>query len=252
MAQPQASEKFFPPANADRITTPQIIFNLLKRLHDRRAMVNISVPGYREQYLSTLLDVNPEQDYLILDELKIGEGNQRLLKRGQYHFHAVLKGIEISFSNTLEEVGRSGGFNFYRSRLPRAIYYYQRRAHYRAHISLAQSIPVSLSEQTMDHLSGLLMDISVGGIGAQLKTVPKLSLDRGDRFSRCLIELPSGIQLATELEIRFIEQKSTHRAQQRVRLGGRFLNMDPQQEKTVERFVLKMERELIKKMPRED
>ena len=54
---------------AEKITHAPQIANLLRRVKDQKVLLSVHVPGHEGVFNSLLLDVNPERNLILLDEL---------------------------------------------------------------------------------------------------------------------------------------------------------------------------------------
>jgi c-di-GMP-binding flagellar brake protein YcgR len=236
-------------SDPDRLRSPEVIASMLMRLHETRTLVEVQVPGVNQPQLSAVIGVNTAEQYLLLDELKSTEAHQRLLQIARLTLRASIKGIDLSFEAPVVDVGVMSGAAFYKTAFPRELLYHQRRSSYRAHVGLAQAVPVSFKRDIPESmLTGMLQDISLGGIGARITARLPQGIKRGELLPDCAIELPSGIVICSSLEVRHIDPA---RQRQPARVGGRFVDLDAQQRKVVQRFVIELERELIRKQPKE-
>jgi flagellar brake protein len=239
------------PANAleyvgetEKITHPGQIASLLKRVHDERALLTVTLPGSDNQYRSAVVEVDLVKGYLLLDELHPAEGHARLIEAKKLYAHTRLKGVDIGFAGVLAESASERGMALYKVPLPALIHYRQRRGSYRVHVGAGLAIPVSLNDKDLLHLEGQLCDISAGGIGVRLKSEQPLSVDNGIVFSECDIRLPGNERIHSGLELRFVSPMDQRNF---VRLGGRFVGLERSDKKLVEQFVVSLERELLKK-----
>jgi c-di-GMP-binding flagellar brake protein YcgR len=223
------------------------ITGLLRRLMDAHALVHITLPGENEYWLSAVIDVHPQENYLLLDELTPHEGNARMAQARRVIVSAQVQGVDISFASQLLGQGMSDGLVYYRLAFPEQVRYWQRRASYRARVSVASVIPVVLQRADQPTLHGELFDISAGGVGTRHKksegAVPML----GEVWEHCRIQLPEGQDIHCALEIRFIGQSEQDRS---LRIGGRFVDIARPQLKQVENFVAALERERLRKARR--
>ena len=135
---------------------------------------------------------------------------------------------------------------FYRIALPARVQYHQRRAFYRVRIGMGLAIPVLIGGGDLPLWQGRLHDLSVGGIGARLERDARFSV--GDTLSSCVIQFPRGTAVSSGLEIRFSKLDENYK---QLHIGGRFIDLNSQQRKLIERSVAELERELIRKMPRD-
>lgn len=231
----------------DRITDPVRIAALLERLRVNRCLLTVLPDESGEAYNSALLEIHPQQGYLVLDELNPKDGHQRLVASRRLKVQAWLKGVELNFATDLESVGQHLGFWFYRVALPLSLNYHQRRRHYRAKIGLSRHIPVTLRLPNAESVNGRLRDISVGGIGANFPPTFPESLAGSDHALECVIALPRGKDIVCHVMICFVNRSLQDNS--RV-VGARFVELGAAQQKTVAEFVVALDRELMKKLHR--
>lgn len=232
----------------EKISHPAQIAGLLRRVHEERALLTITLPGSNDQYKSVVLEVNLAKGFVLLDELHPHEGHGRFLAVKKFHAHTRLKGVDISFGGILEESTQEGGMALYQVALPTLILYRQRRTSFRVRVGAGLIVPVTLSDQNLLQLQGVLCDISTGGIGLRLKLDPSLAIDNGVIFPDCSIQLPGNEPIHSGLELRFVspaDQRSM------VRFGGRFLGLESSNQKLIEHFVASLERELLRRRPKD-
>ncbi len=232
----------------EKISLPAQIASLLRRVHEERALLNITVPGSDDRYTSMVLEVNPAMGQMLLDELHPAEGHERFLATKKFHAHTRLKGVDISFAGILQATARENGMALYQIPLPALLLYRQRRSSYRVRVGAGLVVPVILDDENLRHLQGLLCDISIGGIGLRLKAEQPALMDNGAVFSRCEIQLPGNERIHSGLELRFVSAVDRRNM---VRFGGRFIGLEPSDQKLVEHFVVSLERELLKKRPKD-
>lgn len=230
----------------ERLTDPAQIVTLLRRASEARDLLTVILPDSPRRYNSAILKVDPEQGVVLLDELNPPEGHERLVAARRLRASCHIRGIELSFQATVSEVGGDAGIAFYRIPLPQELHYHQRRANYRVQVGRGLAIPVYLTLGTDDALEGQLSDLSAGGLSMRLET--GRSLNRGQRVEQCTIPLPKGDQIRSALEIRYARAEENAKW---LRAGARFLDLTRAQQSRIQRFVAQLERELIRKLPRQ-
>ena len=235
-------------SKVEKVTDPARIAGLLLRLKENRSLLRITLPGSTESFNSAILDVTPEQHYLIIDELNPVNGHQLLLEAGRLNASAQLRGVDMRFDSALESAGESKGVAFYRIALPLTLDYLQQRAHYRAKVSMAKAIEISIVRTNGETYSGYLNDISIGGIGIRFNDAQLPKMARGERIPQCHINLPTGVDIHCRIEIRFtsVSVDSSHRM-----IGGRFIHLNASQEAAIAQYVAALDRELAKKLHKE-
>jgi flagellar brake protein len=231
-------------SRTEAITDPVRIVGLLNRVKDSHSLVTVRLPDSTRGYNSAVLEVDSANSQLQLDELKPSSGHNELLKAGRLQVNTRIKGIEITFDGIIVADGISDGIAYYRIKLPTSLEYSQQRAHYRATVGYATRVPVQLTRDNGESLSGNLNDISVGGIGIRFSTGLAKSLDPGELIPNCQLRLPTDIELTCEIEIRF--QSVSVRGNSRM-VGARFIQLSPAQENAIAQYVAALDRELVKK-----
>lgn len=231
----------------DRIALAPFILGLLKRIQNQRAMLTITLPGSDKNYNSAILEINEKEAYLVIDELSPESGHPLLLDVKELRARTRVEGARISFSTTLIDAGRESGIAYYNLALPTEIDYLQQRASYRVKTGVAQPVPVTLIHEEDQAIKGEMQDLSIGGLSIRVahKQLPA-TLKTTDTLP-CCFRLTQNEEVTCTLEIRSIRSKDNNTP---VRLGCRFINLAVPQQKIIQRYIIALEREQIKKMPK--
>lgn len=243
----------------DKITNPAQIIGILKKIHKRRAMLNISVVGANsgsdigsdaaKHYSSAILEVKYDgiRGYIIIDELTPKEGHELLLKAGKLEVRLQLDGVKISCATTLESSGSDAGIAFYTLALPHEMDYLQQRANHRVRPSLVKPLTANLTHADETVFNGEIYDISADGLSIKLKSDLLATTLKPTDILTCLFTLPPKEKIICKLEVR-----SIHAANQQnfMRIGVRFSSLPNPLQKLIQRYISTLEREQIKKMPR--
>ncbi len=235
--------------NPRRIDLPEQITHILQGICNRRNLVTVRLPGCKEPFTSALLKLDRRARMLILDELSPQEGHGLLLQHKELRIDTRHHGVEVGFKTILAGASQEGGIALYRVPIPRSLDYNQRRAHYRAEVGVVWPIPIILEGAEGQAFHGQILDISVGGIGAQFQDASETDLADGARFDVCEIELRPGQSLRTGLEICFVSRAVVSR---QLRIGGRFIDLSRADQQTIARFIASLERERLRTLPREE
>lgn len=229
----------------DEITAPEQIAGILRRLQKARALVTVVLPQDKGEYHSAVLDVDAASGRFVLDELKPEVGHERLKESRACRVRAQLEGVLIVFSTQIAGTGSKDGIAFYEAQLPAILLYRQRRDHYRVRVAYGRTIPVTLALADDVTLDTEMFDISASGVAVSIRGgLPEVR--RGD-IIRCSFKLAGGEIFTSELEIRYLGQDPQAQVS---RLGGRYVGLQPRQRQQIERYVLALEREQIKKTQR--
>lgn len=256
----------------EQITAPGPIAHILARVKEGRLPLSVRVPGSLERFASLVLELNAASGYLVLDELMPQTGQDLLLRAGRFEAWGKDNGVDFSFAGNVLQTGRQGDAAWYRVSLPKVIKYFQRRAYYRVHVGMALGIMVLLHrEQAHDEVKGQLCNISIGGLSARLhqpallppepeeNLVPGIGvsaafpydlspgLQTGEIIPDCRIRAQRDDEIICGLEVRHIVYDPAHKL---TRVGGQFIGLDRAQQKRLGNFVIKLERELRRKMPK--
>ncbi|RLA22207.1 MAG: hypothetical protein DRQ61_06905 [Gammaproteobacteria bacterium] len=222
---------------------PQQIIHLLKQLKEEGSLFTVLIEGVDETFASTILTIRPEERCLIFDELNSRAGHELLLKTGKFKAQASYNGVDAIFSISSIEKGDSKGIAYYKVPLPEEIYYPQRRGARRIALKTSQAIPFHATITAGNTpLLGHLQNISSTGIGALVSS--RLPCRRGDLLQNCRIPLPDGSDIHFDLTIRVLKNQQIG---QKNYLGGFFKNIDSSSHKKLERFIIKTERDQIKR-----
>lgn len=223
---------------------PQVI-GLLRRIKDQRTLLSVRVPGHEGTFNSLLLEVDADRQFILLDELNPRAGHDLVAETRQVRVHCQCQGVELSFTCPVEIGQGREGISFYKAALPEYINYLQRRLNYRVRVTFDMTVPVHLPVDEEQIVDGQLFDVSVGGVGFNVGM--QVQLERGQILDSCNIELSSKESLQTPLEIRFIQADPQQRIQ---RIGAAFVNLEPQQEHAIRRFVTQLERTILRRKAR--
>lgn len=229
-------------SNPRFLRNPARIAHLLLQLKESDALFTISIPGTEETFASTLLDTNSSNQYLLFDELNDRLGHDLLLKTKKFKVQASLNGVQAIFTCELIDVGSSKSIAYYKSPLPKEIYYPQRRQARR--ITLESCLPIPFHATLPINntpILGHLQNISSSGIGALISS--RVPCRRGELLKNCRVPLPDGTELNFNLIIRSLKP---YPMGQKIHLGGFFENIDSKSHNKLEHFITKVEREQIK------
>lgn len=220
---------------------PQIL-GLLKRLHQGRCLLAVTLDNSNPIYTSALLEIDAEQDIIVLDELRPDSGHADLLARRRCRIRGELKGVTVSFTAELIDSGYRDGIAYYRLTCPTSLHYGQRRAHYRPRVGQSNKTTVELQLPTGQVLAGTLQDLSLGGLRIKLDH-DLTGLTLNTRLP-CRLTLPGATVFECTIEIRSLSGAPAPQ------LGGRFEPFLPGQRQLLQKFLRELEREELKKKPR--
>lgn len=223
------------------------ILKLLRDLQEHKTLVTVALPDTNDLYNSAVLEVDAAAGTLTLDELTPAPGHQRLLRERELMVFARLSGLSLRFETELMEAGEQDGIALYRLALPEVLYHGQKRSHYRVRLGLGLRVPVILAHDESHSINGELRDLSIGGLGAAFPLDTPIA--EGERIYSCWVDLPGGGTLSCTLEVRHVS-RDPERGE--LRIGARFVELNPAQERMLQRCVYHLEREHLRRQARRD
>lgn len=233
-----------PKSSAERITQADRILSLMQRIRDSRCVLLVHFDNDKNIFTSAVLDVDPAKKLVSFDELNPQAGHEKLLAVKSMHVTARLDGISARFRVSLKQAQLDKSPAVYLAPLPDKVIYEQRRASFRVRVPLSMEIPVALTINGTEKFEGILMDISNNGIGAYIdKAAPLGEGDKDEREYFCRIDLPDGAFISGEMEMRFLKMDDKLDKWQ---IGGQFVNLSGPQNQAVNRFVMGLQRAIIK------
>ena len=229
-------------ASKDTLTNPAKIGGLLQHLLDDRNLLSIKLPNVEHTFTSAILEVEKTHKTFTLDEISPDEGHQLFLSKKTLQVSGQSRGALFSFTVPLKRQDSSRGIAFYEFDFPATVSYLQRRASYRARLRDEQHISVTtLHNESSTSISGYVTDISNHGISILFNT--ERHIKRGDRLTLCKLRLPDGQQIIFDLDVRHAQSLPN----ERLRVGGRFLDLNRRSSQIVSKFVRKLERAALRK-----
>lgn len=221
----------------ENVTNRSVIIATLHQLKAEHELLSVDVPGCSETASSAILGVKEEQGCYYLDELNVPVTHKAFLKQHKALIHCRLQGMEIRLPCQLQKASSDKGIALYRICIPTRMIRVQRREHFRLRLSGGVMVPVCVPSIEGHRASGEAFDLSAGGVGAVIHTddVPS----RGQILSGVSIALPQSPSFKANIEIRFAR---VDEIQHSLRIGGRFISLDRNQERVIEHFLAEQQR----------
>jgi c-di-GMP-binding flagellar brake protein YcgR len=221
------------------------IIALLRQISEKNQLVRMLVHGEADVCVTSILEVDPDSNSMILDRSVNREQNERIVKARRVTCETTLDKIRILFTiDGLRESAYDGGIAL-RAEIPPTLIRLQRREYYR--MATPVSNPVRVVIPMPPQLGGgsqafPLADISCGGI-AVLDNKLQLGNTTGQTFSNCRIELPEAGPVTTSLQIRNVLDMTLLNNKTNRRLGCAFVDISRGNLSAVQRYITKLERE---------
>jgi len=220
---------------------PVIIHNVLGRLAEARALVEVHPEGSPQRFQSALLALRHDPRELWLDELIPRDPARSIRPGSRWWVRGRHAGVPFSFAATLLGVELEDAIPLYRLTVPERMRYAQRRAAFRAPVPTPLSLAARLVAVNDGHrLRGLLRDLSAGGCGLRVEAA---RLDPRLGETRCSLELPDENRVRFVLEPRHVELVRPGEWL----IGGRYVDLGRRERRVIERLVARLERDLARR-----
>ena len=214
---------------------------LLKRVLEGHYLLHLTFAPDSAAYQTALLDLVPEQGYLVLDALTPNDALIDPNSEPRIYLRTRMKGLELRFHSHITQAGTGNAGAFYKVRYPDDIEYAQRRDEHRVTVPLDKGVPVKLHERDGTIVRGEVRDLSPGGFSARLMASDIQRLTQvGPPGVVCEITLPTGKTVTACVEICHLYPSE---AGTMPKIGACFVDLDARAERQIERCVALLERE---------
>lgn len=226
------------------VESPREIVALLRSLRDKNQLVHMLINGGHDACVSSILEVDTDNDLVILDKPADREQYRRLLGARRVAFETSLDKIRIMFSTGhMDEATYMGGAALCVP-IPETLVRLQRREYYRMPTPVTNPVRVTIPMPPV--LGGAqtfpIADISCGGI-AVLDNRLQLGSTIGATFDNCKIELPDTGTVTATLQIRNLLDMTLLNSKTNRRVGCEFINLSRGNLAMVQRYITALERE---------
>ena len=229
----------------EKVSDRKKIVALLHQLKADHELLGVTVPGCKDSANTAVLGIREERGCFYLDELNSRPAHQVFLKTRKARIDCRLQGTELVFAIHLRKASTTSGIALYELALPKNIIRLQRRENFRLRLSPGVNVPVTIAHFEGETVHGEALDLSAGGVGLFLHTrnVPV----RGQILHSLCISMPCSSPLRADVEVRFARLEQVHHA---LRVGGRFVHLEPAQERQIAHFLAEQQRKLRRHGPR--
>ncbi len=222
-----------------RISSPEQIMELLAQAQNALVLFTATVTDCPEQFHTSLLEIDPEQGLLLLDELSPREGHELALQHKTLSLSGRLDGASLRFKTNIVEVGEKSGIAVYKALMPPLLYYHQRREYTRLTIARQEAPFRAYAGHRMpEPLHGYVYDISPVGIGVLLQQAAELEV--GDLLPDCRISLPREGSIDFSLNVRVTVVNHERGV---TRLGGQLTKLTDADSCKIHRFIDTLEQQ---------
>lgn len=218
----------------------EILFQL-RSLIRQNERVSVSFDEGRRSFLTVLIDVSEDRDFLYFDIGGSDETNRAYLKAERSLFACTVDGIRIQFSVKQARKTKIGGDEAFAVPLPSNLLRLQRREAFRLQLPSTKPYLCRTCRGTAREMALPLYDISIGGIGIQV--ADPLPFESMDRLENCWIDLHDSGMLTVTLEVRYVMATESRTGKTLYHMGCKFINLPPHDETLIQRFMARIETE---------
>ncbi|MCG5516044.1 MULTISPECIES: flagellar brake protein [unclassified Ectothiorhodospira] len=239
MAQMQTLARHAPAIELGRpMMTADDILSQLRELEARGAPLSVRLGNEQEFFNSRILRMDPSHGWLFLEELVPYQGHLRVAPRQPMHVYAIIGEMGAHFCSKVLHTGEHDGVAFYVLGLPEHMDSEQKRTHFRTPVEQALDTPLTLTNREGRQFTGRLVDVSLGGLRAYFDL--DTPIGARELLNVKGLTLPGIPPIDCGLQVRFAREDKG----KGLRLvGGRFFDLNPEDEQHLLRTLLLLERE---------
>lgn len=226
------------------------ILALLRSLQQQRQLITMLVNGSPEAVITSVLDVDEENNILYIDCASNQAMNRRIAESSNISFETVLDRIRILFFASQVQECTYEGLPALWMPIPDSVIRLQRREYYRVPTPITNpvrcTIPVQ-HELGTETVTLTLINVSGGGI-ALIDEKKALDATYGTVYQDCRIHLPGNTVVVTALQIRNSQDVTLPTGKSVRRIGCLFIELPPAMLSAIQRYITKLERDQNAKM----
>lgn len=229
----------------ENITNSLESARLLEMVRSKHTLLQVSMPGVPEVFFSAILSINPEENFILLDEINTRHGHELLLIHKKMNILTRINGIELRFSANLVNTYNKDGIAIYRMEYPENVIYQQKRQNYRINIGLGINIPIKLKREDGIPVYGNMINLSETGAGIALDS--PCSIQMSEILPYCELRIAEDNVITCQLEVRYINSDTKNKPQH---IGGQFIGVSNIQQRELSKVVIDLQRDLMKRLPK--
>lgn len=201
-------------------------------------------PRSNDLFLSTLLEVDGDDERLIFDISGSAEINQRIQSADRLTFAGRPSGIRVQFQTTSPSTVVYQGGKAFAVALPKYIVRVQRREYFRVHTPRSRPLQFSFKLPDGTPQSLPIYDLSVAGIGVNAPSVPPGLDVPGLKLGRARFSLPDDPrEFNVEIVLRRVAEIESRSGLRQFRIGLQFVGLSFGDESRIQRYIDRLERE---------
>ena len=235
------------PRNRDyMLRSKKEVTAILRALIEHGTLISVHFNQGNDIFISSLLDLSADGMSMVLDLGSKDEINQRALSSEKLICISNLDKVKIQFVLRGLKLITHEGRPAFVAAVPESLLRLQRREFYRLTMPsihpLKCMLPFEKPDNSRDSYTANILDISGGGVGI-IAPPDEIPLSSGMLLTDCRIDLPDAGSITVTLRIRNVFEITLRNGTRQLRAGCQFINLSGQMLATIQRFIIKMERE---------
>lgn len=221
------------------------VIALLRGLKEKNQLISMMINEGSEVFITSVLDLDDVNNSLTIDSAPSQAANQRIVEAPRIFFEGLLDKISIQFSTSSMQRTTFDGRPALQCGIPVSMIRLQRRENYRINTPLTNPIRCLVpldSNAEFESIKFSLVDISCGGV-AILDERKMLDNSIGRLYENCQIDLPGIGKIDLVLQVRNSQELILLNGKTNRRIGCQFINVSSAVLASVQRYIMKLERE---------
>ena len=219
------------------------ILPVLQSALQKNTLISAHFNHGQAYFLTSLIGFQSNNTEIILDVGGDERMNDRALKADKLIFTTFIDKVKIQFGLARLERKLFEGRPAFVGPLPEKLLRLQRREYYRLATPIANPIYLRTSIPPGQSVDIPLLDISGGGVGLMLPLELGSHVEIGQVLENCRITLPGEGIVTSALGVRNLFAVTTRSGTNYVRLGGEFVKLDASALRSIQRYIINVERE---------
>ncbi len=221
------------------------ILRILRGLSKRHEMVSAFFNNGRDLLLTSIIEVDANNNNVILDYGSNEALNNRILASDRIIFVSFLDSVKIQFVATQIKLTGYEGASAFQIVLPNEVLQLQRREYYRLPTPIINPLTCRVPLANDHSIEVTLTDIGAGGVGIIIGSDAEAALKPGEIFPGSRIELPGIGTLEVTLRVQSTFTVTLKNGSTALRGGCQFDNLRPAMQGLMQRYIIKLERDRI-------
>jgi c-di-GMP-binding flagellar brake protein YcgR len=221
----------------------EILF-LLRGIQKKGQLLTVYFNRGDDFLLTAVLEVR--DDGVVLDCGADAETNRRALAADRLTLITSLDKVKVQFSATTVKASSFDGRPAFLIPLPDSVLRLQRREYYRLITPVLHplrcKLPLANEDGSTSYMEAQVIDISGGGL-AVMAPPSGIVFEMDMRFPNCQLELPDIGTVKAGLRVRNCFEVTLRNGNRVRRCGCEFVDLSPAMRATIERYIMKVERE---------